>query len=133
MGKTKLYETYIFEIRIKIWFFDVPVGIKIPFFRVSVTIEPGSSLLTVYCHDLFYRGMHSINLVCKEQFAFLVLYIFVFSDALVNFMSAYVEVLLFLFVQRPLFCFWPTLMCKLSYIPFVCLPRFTHNSDIIGL
>ena len=26
-------------------FFDVTIGIKIPFFRVSVTIEPGRSLL----------------------------------------------------------------------------------------
>ena len=34
-------------------FFDVSIGIKIPFFRVSVTIEPGRSLLTVRCHELF--------------------------------------------------------------------------------
>jgi hypothetical protein len=33
--------------------FDVFIGIKIPFFRVSVTIEPGRSLLTVRYHGLF--------------------------------------------------------------------------------
>jgi hypothetical protein len=37
--------------------FDVSVGIKIPFSRVSVTIEPGRSLLTVRYHELFdYRN-----------------------------------------------------------------------------
>jgi hypothetical protein len=33
--------------------FDVSIGIKIPFSRVSVTIEPGRSLLTVRYHELF--------------------------------------------------------------------------------
>jgi hypothetical protein len=33
--------------------FDVSIGIKIPFLRVSVTIEPGRSLLTVRYHELF--------------------------------------------------------------------------------
>jgi hypothetical protein len=33
--------------------FDVFIGIKILFFRVSVTIEPGRSLLTVRYHELF--------------------------------------------------------------------------------
>ena len=33
--------------------FDVSIGFKIPFFRVSVTIEPGRSLLTVRYHELF--------------------------------------------------------------------------------
>jgi hypothetical protein len=33
--------------------FDVSIGIKIPFFRVSVTVEPGCSLLTVRYHELF--------------------------------------------------------------------------------
>ena len=32
--------------------FDVTIGIKIPFFRVSVTIEPGRSLPGCY-HELF--------------------------------------------------------------------------------
>ena len=45
MGKSKLNETYIFKISIKMQFFDVAIVIKIPFFRVSVTIEPGRSLL----------------------------------------------------------------------------------------
>ena len=33
--------------------FDVSIYIKIPFSRVSVTIEPGRSLLTVRYHELF--------------------------------------------------------------------------------
>ena len=45
MGKTKLDETYIFEISIKMQFFYVAIDIKIQFFRVLVTIEPGRSLL----------------------------------------------------------------------------------------
>jgi len=45
MGKTNLDETYIFKISIKMRFFYVTIGIKIPFFRVPVTIEPGHSLL----------------------------------------------------------------------------------------
>jgi hypothetical protein len=53
MCRTKRDETYIFEISIKSYSFDVPIGIKIPFFRVSVTIEPGRSLLTVRCYELF--------------------------------------------------------------------------------
>ena len=36
MGKTKLDEIYIFEIKIKFDSFDVSDGIKIQFFRVSV-------------------------------------------------------------------------------------------------
>ena len=45
MGITDLDETYIFKISIKCDSFDVTIGIKIPFFRVSVTIVPGRSLL----------------------------------------------------------------------------------------
>jgi len=45
MGKTKLDETSIFKISIKCDSFDVAIGIKIPFFRVLVTIQPGRSLL----------------------------------------------------------------------------------------
>ena len=33
--------------------FDVAIGIKIPFFRVLVSIEPGRSLITVRYHELF--------------------------------------------------------------------------------
>ena len=33
--------------------FDVSIGIKNPFSRVSVTIEPNRSLLTVRYHELF--------------------------------------------------------------------------------
>ena len=52
MGNTKLDETYIFEISKKSDSFDVSIGIKISFFRVSVTVEPGHSLLTVRYHEL---------------------------------------------------------------------------------
>ena len=45
IGQTNLDESYTFEISIKMQFFDVAIGIKIPFFRVLVTIEPGRSLL----------------------------------------------------------------------------------------
>ena len=44
-GETKLDETYIFRTSIKMRFFYVAIGIKIPSFRVLVTIEPGHSLL----------------------------------------------------------------------------------------
>ena len=33
--------------------FDVPIDIKSPFLKVSVTIEPDRSLLTVRCLELF--------------------------------------------------------------------------------
>ena len=45
MGKTNLDETYVLKSALKFDSFDVTTGIKIPFFRVSVTIEPGRSLL----------------------------------------------------------------------------------------
>jgi len=44
MGKDKLDETYIFEISIRIRFFFVSIGIRIPCFRVSVIIKPGHFL-----------------------------------------------------------------------------------------
>ena len=54
MRRTKLDEIYIFlKSALKADSFDVSIGIKIPFFRVSVTIEPGRSLLTVRYHELF--------------------------------------------------------------------------------
>ena len=37
--------------------FYVSIGIKTPFFRVSVTIEPGRPLLTVRYHELFDQVM----------------------------------------------------------------------------
>ena len=37
--------SYLFEISTKYDSFDVTIGIKVQFFRVSVTIEPGRSLL----------------------------------------------------------------------------------------
>ena len=45
MVKTKIDETYIFKISIKCDSFDVAIDIKIKFFTVLVTIEPGRSLL----------------------------------------------------------------------------------------
>jgi len=45
MGKTKLDETLYLKSTLKMQFFDVAIGIKIPFFRVLVTIVPGRSLL----------------------------------------------------------------------------------------
>ena len=46
MRKTKLDETYIYsKSALKCDSFDVAIGIKIPFFRVLVSIEPGRSLL----------------------------------------------------------------------------------------
>ena len=53
MGTTKLDETYISKISIKSDSFDVSIGIKISFFRVSVTIKPGRSLLIICYHELF--------------------------------------------------------------------------------
>jgi len=45
IDNTNLDESYIFKISIKIRFFNVTIGIKIPLFLVSVTTEPGRSLL----------------------------------------------------------------------------------------
>ena len=46
MGKSKLNETYIYlKSALKCDSFDVTIVIKIPFFRVSVTIELDCSLL----------------------------------------------------------------------------------------
>ena len=53
MDKTKLDEAYIFEISIKFNCFDASIDIKFLFFRVSITFEPGRSLLTVRYHELW--------------------------------------------------------------------------------
>ena len=45
MDKTNLDETYIFKSALKCDSFDLTIGIKIPFSRVSVTIDPGHYLL----------------------------------------------------------------------------------------
>ena len=58
MGKTKHDKSYIFDISIKSNSFGAPIGIKTPFLRVSVTIEPVRSLLTVHYHELFGRYQH---------------------------------------------------------------------------
>ena len=57
MGRTKLDETYTLKSALKCDSFDVTIGIKIPFFGVLVTIEPGRSLLqfvTTNCLILLY-------------------------------------------------------------------------------
>ena len=48
MGKIKLMEFSITPDS-----FDISIGIKIPFFSVSVTFEPGRSSPTVRYHELF--------------------------------------------------------------------------------
>jgi hypothetical protein len=45
MGKTKLVETYIFKINIKIWFFWCIYWYQNSIFRASVTIESGRPYL----------------------------------------------------------------------------------------
>ena len=46
--------------------FDVSIAIKNSFYRVSVTIEPGRSLLTVRYHELFETD--------KDLLGFIVIY-----------------------------------------------------------
>ena len=46
MGKTKMELTHL-KSALGFDSFAISTGIKTPFFRVSVTIEPGHSLLTV--------------------------------------------------------------------------------------
>ena len=53
MGKNKLEKIIYLKSKLNFNSFDVSIGIEIPFFRVSVTFEPGSSLLTVRYHELF--------------------------------------------------------------------------------
>ena len=44
--------------------FDVSVGVKITFFRVSITIDPGRSLLTIRYHKPFDYHPFLFSLVC---------------------------------------------------------------------
>ena len=46
--------------------FDISIGIKNPFSRVSVTIEPGRSLLTVRYHELFEHVLKLFFYVKQE-------------------------------------------------------------------
>ena len=55
MINTKFDETYIFKISIKSDTFDISFSKKIPFFRVSFTIEPGSLLQFVTTNCLIKR------------------------------------------------------------------------------
>ena len=55
MGGNKLDETYVFKSASKSDSFDVSIGIKFPFLRALVTIEPSRSILTVRYHELFDR------------------------------------------------------------------------------
>jgi hypothetical protein len=52
MDVSKIDETYIFKISIKIHFFYVSIDIKILFFRVSVSIETSRSYCTVRSHEM---------------------------------------------------------------------------------
>ena len=55
--------------------FDVSIGIKIPFFRVSVTIEPGRSLLQfVTTNCLISRFSSRYQMVVEENFNFCLAY-----------------------------------------------------------
>ena len=59
MGLTNLDESYILKSALKCDSFDVGIGIKLPFFRVLVTIEPGRSLLqfvTTNCLITHYQS-----------------------------------------------------------------------------
>ena len=68
MSRTKLDETYIFKISIKFNSFDVSNGIKVPFSRFSVAIEPGHSLLTVRYQELFENTKTFLVYECvKDQ------------------------------------------------------------------
>ena len=51
--------------------FNVSIGIKILFFRVSVTIEPGRSLLTVRYQELFD---YQLGEICSSLGLMLLLY-----------------------------------------------------------
>ena len=51
----------------KIQFFDVYIGIKIPFSRVSAIIESGHSLLTVYYYAYFETPSKQIILQMQEN------------------------------------------------------------------
>ena len=50
--------------------FDVAIGIKIPFFRVLVTIEPGRSLLQFVTTNCFESTKKSFNENTKNVFFF---------------------------------------------------------------
>ena len=47
--------------------FDVTLSIKILFFRVSVTIEPGRSLLQFGYHELFDKKLNSLARSAKAK------------------------------------------------------------------
>ena len=52
------------KLALKFYSFDVAIGIKIPFFRVLVTIEPGRSLLhfvTTNCLICMHKGFFWLN------------------------------------------------------------------------
>ena len=83
MGITDLNETYIFKISIKMRFFDVTIGIKIPFFRILVTIEPGHSLLKFVTMKCF------ITILCLiREFSF-----YLFGEYFLTGLSEFVNLL----------------------------------------
>ena len=68
MSKTKLDETYIFRISVKIFSFDVDIGIKILFFRVLVTIVPRRSLLQFVTTNCLKTNLVCLFLCCSFLF-----------------------------------------------------------------
>ena len=48
--------------------FDVSIDIQIPFSRVSVTIEPGRSLLKVRYHELFDCNFSALQIATMTLF-----------------------------------------------------------------
>ena len=69
MGKTKFDETYIFKISIKLRFFLCSYCIKIPSFRVSVTIEPGRSLLLFVTANCLISHFKIAIPITREKFS----------------------------------------------------------------
>ena len=60
MGKTKLMKYIYLELAHKWNSFDVTIRLKIPFFRVSVTIKPSHSLLQfVSANCLIFESKHN--------------------------------------------------------------------------
>ena len=61
MAQTDTFDGTVFKISIKMRYFYVTIGIKIPCFRVLVTIEPGHSLLQFITTNCFIMRGKGIN------------------------------------------------------------------------
>jgi hypothetical protein len=60
MNVSKLDETYIFKISIKSNSFDASIDIKIPFFRVSASIETSRPILFFYA-EINFRSKEKLK------------------------------------------------------------------------